>query len=484
MLVNDVHSGLNLTEVAGVVRPETVHELARVVGEAAVAGRRVAIAGARHAMGGQQFLKGETLLDLRGLDRVIAMDHERGLVTAEAGIQWPALIDAVLRMQREAFPGRPAKWGIRQKQTGADTLTLGGAAAANVHGRGLLMAPFAADIEAFTLVSPRGEVMECRRETTPELFACVLGGYGMFGPIATLTLRMTERRPLRRVVRVIDIEDAVHAAQRRIDEGFTFGDFQFDVDPESPSFLTKGVFSCYQPLGSEAGPAADAAEVGGAGGATGRRELRAEDWTELLVLAHTHKKEAFTRYAQHYLATDGQLYWSDTHQLGVYLDGYHAEVDRRLGAKCPGGEMITELYVPPERLVDFLKAAAAMLARRGAQVIYGTIRLIQPDEDTMLKWARGVRACVIFNIHVDHNAAAKAAAGEAFRDLIDLALKRGGSFYLTYHRFATREQVLTAYPELPEFAARKRAWDPEGVFGSDWWGWVEGMVGAEQPVCG
>src|SRR5690606_13412162 len=111
---------------------------------------------------------------------------------------------------------------------------------------------------------------------------------------------------------------------------------------------------------------------------------------------------AFQKYAQHYLATDGQIYWSDEHQSAVYTEGYHAELDRRLGAPCRGSEMITELYVPPERLVGFLHGAARMLTRRRAQVIYGTIRLIMRDDETVLAWARRVSACVIFNLHVDH----------------------------------------------------------------------------------
>lgn len=461
MLVNDVHSGLNATRVREIYRPVTVEELRAAVRRAATAGQSLAISGARHAMGGQQFLERAGLLDLRGLDRVLKFDHPHGLVQVEAGIQWPRLVERYLYLQREAFPDREPTWGIAQKQTGADELTLGGAVAANMHGRGLLMKPLVADIESLQIVSPRGELVACSREEHPDLFRCVVGGYGVFGPIATVTLRLARRRKLRRVVRVIDIEDAVAAAHRRIDAGFEYGDFQFDIDPASPDFLTKGVFSCYQPVGDETPITGD------------QKELSADDWVNLLHLAHTSKTEAFNRYAQHYLATDGQVYWSDLHQLGVYLGGYHAEIDRRIGAKCPGGEMITELYVPHERLIDFLKVAAAMLTRRGTPVIYGTIRLIQPDTETLLPWARGTWVCVIFNLHLERSASGAAALAPAFRDLIDLALERGGSFYLTYHRFATREQLLAAYPELPEFVRHKRVWDPASVFASDWWKWVE-----------
>jgi FAD/FMN-containing dehydrogenase len=76
---------------------------------------------------------------------------------------------------------------------------------------------------------------------------------------------------------------------------------------------------------------------------------------------------------------------------------------------------------------------------------------------------------VIFNLHVDHAPERRAAAEEAFRRLIDRALDFGGSYYLTYHRWARRDQVERAYPKLPELLRRKRELDPGELFQSDWY---------------
>ncbi len=46
---------------------------------------------------------------------------------------------------------------------------------------------------------------------------------------------------------------------------------------------------------------------------------------------------------------------------------------------------------------------------------------------------------MVTNLHVDHTAAGVAAAGEAFRAFYDLALARGGSFYLAYGRHTHRD---------------------------------------------
>ena len=73
---------------------------------------------------------------MRGMNRILDFDQERGQITVEAGATWPDLMRGYLSRQA----GNTRQWGIRQKQTGADRLTLGGAVAANIHGRGLAWA--------------------------------------------------------------------------------------------------------------------------------------------------------------------------------------------------------------------------------------------------------------------------------------------------------------------------------------------------------
>jgi len=43
------------------------------------------------------------------------------------------------------------------------------------------------------------------------------------------------------------------------------------------------------------------------------------------------------------------------------------------------------------------------------------------------------------------------ASARSFRGLIDLAITRNGSYYLTYHKFAKPEQVIACYSQFKEF---------------------------------
>lgn len=448
----DVHAQLHPVRVAEIERPDTLAALREVVLRACSTQRSLSIAGGRHSMGAQAFGTATLHVDTSALSRVLAFDPLAGLVEVEAGILWPELIE-----QLHALQGGEPAWSIRQKQTGADRLSLGGALAANVHGRGLTLRPIVQDVESFRLVDAHGNLRTCSRTENAELFRLVIGGYGLFGLVYSVRLRLARREKLERVVRVMAADELVPAFEARIATGFSYGDFQFAIDPESDDFLNRGVFSCYRPVD----PTTPIA--------THQKHIAREQWEELLHLAHVDKSEGFRRYAEHYLATDGQLYWSDTHQMSTYVDEYHTRLDARLGACAQGTEVISEVYVPRQRLATFLADARAAFRAHEADVIYGTIRLIERDDETFLPWARSDFACIVFNLHVDHTPAGTERSADAFRALIDVALEQGGCFYLTYHRFATRAQVQRAYPEFRAFLAAKLRHDPHERFQSDWY---------------
>lgn len=454
-------SRLNPTEVARVERPRDVDELVRLVRDA---GEPISVAGGRHAMGGQQFGVGTLHIDTRSLNGALALDAERGTIDVEAGIDWPALIAATHRLQPAGI-----RWGISQKQTGADDLTLGGSISANVHGRGLRMRPIVQDVEWLDVLLADGQIVRCSRDTERELFSLVVGGYGLFGIILRARLCLAPRIRLRRLVDVIDVDDAMSAIYRRVNAGCTFGDFQYSIDPDDRhAFLRRGVFPCYQPL----------ADDDPAGVDDDRADLTRDDWLKLIGLAFRDKRKAFALYSQHYLATHGRVYWSDTMQLSTYLPDYAQAVresDERTGAD--ESLIIGELYVPPPRLLDFMTEARQVLRKAGVEDIYGTIRSIYQDRETFLPWARQDYACVIFNLRTAHTPAGVAATANAFRHLHDAAIARDGSFFLTYHRFATKAQIEACYPQMPEFLRLKRRYDPAERFQSDWYRHHRAMFG-------
>jgi hypothetical protein len=146
-------------------------------------------------MGGQQFGTDTLLIDVRSLSRVVHPDHDRGIVEAEAGIEWPGLIRGYLALQS----GSGKAWVIAQKQTGA--------------------------------------AHSCSRTENQELFQLVHGGYGLFGIVVSVKLRLVPRTKVERIVEIRTPEDLIPAFEKRISDGFQYGDCQFSIERDSEDFL-------------------------------------------------------------------------------------------------------------------------------------------------------------------------------------------------------------------------------------------------------
>ncbi|PZM81354.1 MAG: hypothetical protein DKT66_19255 [Candidatus Melainabacteria bacterium] len=447
---NDVHSKLNSTKHKEIIKVVSGKEVQTLLTSEQYAGDAFSIAGGRHSMGGQQFLFDGILIDTSLLNKVVDFSPIEGLITVQSGMLWRDLVSELAKLNEKLG----CDWSIIQKPTGADDISIGGSLGSNIHGRVLGRKPFIADIERFTAILANGQRINVSRFENEELFRLAIGGYGMFCFVENITIRLIKSTKLHRRVELTNSTELVHRFEQLQAQGATYGDFQFCIDAAAPTFLSKGILSAYFPV--------DSATTDDTGGL----KLNERDWRELLSLAHTDKTRAFNMYSQHYIRTNGQIYSSQTFQLSLYVPDYHSSLDRECHVK--GSEMITELYVPKTKLHDFLETAKAALKQQCADVIYGTVRFIEKDEESFLAWAKNDFACIIFNLHVNPDQLSLLRAKNSFRTLIDIALSFSGSYYLTYHRYATREQVLAAYPQFGSFIEKKFEYDPQGKFRSTW----------------
>jgi FAD/FMN-containing dehydrogenase len=458
VLVNDLQTGLNPTWVASISRPTSAAEVRSLVKDCAKHSRAISISGSRHAAGGQQFRTDSVLLDMRAMNRVIGLDDKTGVLHVEAGIEWPELIQGYLSLQKENV-----HWGIRQKQGGADRMSIGGTVSANAHGHGLASPPIISDVEWIEMVTADGSAKKCSRKENTELFALAAGGYGLFGIITAVALRLVPRRKVRRHVEARTTAELIALIEGRTAAGAPYGYFQYSIDETSADFLRTGILTTYENVSPET-------QLG-----TESTDVDAKLLTALLEIAHRDRGSAYRRYAKLELSRDGNVEWSDLHQLSTYPAGYHQEIEKRLGADFVGADLILEVYVPRSELIPLLEEARRILLASGTPLIYGTIRFIEQDKDSYLAWAKKRYACVIFSPHSSGETQALRKTGEVCRQIIRAANKRGGSFYLTYNRFATRDELASAYPQFQEFLNLKKRYDPRETFQSDWYRHYKGL---------
>jgi len=409
-------------------------------------------------MGGQQFCDHSLHIDLRNFNRVLRFNTEKGHIEVESGIAWPALIEYLIKQQN----AEQDCWGIRQKQTGVDNVTIAGSLSSNIHGRGLNLPPFINDIESFTLINADASIYTCSRTENTELFSLVVGGYGMFGIVAHVTLRLVPRIKIQRQVEVIAVRELIENIEARMREGALYGDCQYSIHVHEDISPHPGIFSYYVPV-------PDSTTV-----ADNQKQLNEDEWGKLYKLARTDKQKAFAAYSRYYLKTSNQIYWSDTHQLSNVFKGYQDAVDVTLGT-----EMITEVYVTKDAFVPFMVEVREDFLKHEIDMTYGTIRFIKKDTESFLAWAKEDYICIVCNLHVKHTDSSIEKAKEDFRRIIDKVIQHGGCFYLTYHKWATKEQIMACYPQFVDFLKLKHKYDPTERFQSNWYRHYKEMFNQE-----
>jgi decaprenylphospho-beta-D-ribofuranose 2-oxidase len=114
------------------------------------------------------------------LNRMIAFDEATGVLECEAGTS----LDDIVRVALTRGFFLPVTPGTR-------FVTVGGAIAANVHGKNHPRAgAFGSCVESLTLMLPSGEVRGCSPTTEPEVFRATLGGMGLTGVVVSARIRL------------------------------------------------------------------------------------------------------------------------------------------------------------------------------------------------------------------------------------------------------------------------------------------------------
>ncbi len=169
---------------AAVLKPASVADVQKMIAFCRRHGVKVAARGQHHSTNGQGLSPG-LVIDMGGLSRVHAIEPTRAIV--EAGITWKSLVEQTL-----PHGLRPhGLTGFTALSIGG-TLSVGGCPMTN-HGGGL-----GDTVRALQVVTGRGEVIECSETQERDLFEAMFGGLGQCGVITRATVDLVPALPMAR----------------------------------------------------------------------------------------------------------------------------------------------------------------------------------------------------------------------------------------------------------------------------------------------
>jgi FAD/FMN-containing dehydrogenase len=131
--------------------------------------------------------------------------------------------------------------------------------------------------------------------------------------------------------------------------------------------------------------------------------------------------------------------------------------------------VLQEYFIPERGFLRFAGSMVRLLRRRGVDALNVSIRHSPADRVSMLPWAREEVFSFVLYYKQRTWTGARERVAEWTRELVELALRHGGRYYLPYQLHASVAQFARAYPEADQLRRIKRAVDPAGKFSNELW---------------
>lgn len=425
--------------------PKSIQNVQNSINYARQHNLKISIAGARHSQGGQSYATGSINLDLMNMNNVLKIDREKGLVTVQAGITWEQLQDMLHRFHLSV--------AVMQA---SNIFSVGGSLSVNVHGRDPSFGPIIETIESFKIVDCFGVVHQISRQKDPYLFSLVIGGYGLFGVVVEVTLHFVancvckkeqksmgyEKYPNYLIGSVLNnLRMQLHYARLTTIPGKHFLKEIVAVN------YTKAIPSKKDtPLLPEKNIEFNKKLL----------DLSRKLWGKIVAKVRWFFEEKITPP------------WEDVdvltrnHVMRPYVQCLVSDSDAYI-------DLLQEYFIPLNYFVYFTDQLRAWAETNSIALLNVTLRWMPKNTESVLSYSTDDTIAFVLYFTIKNNDQQKAKIEKCSQDLITVALKTGGSFYLPYQRYATRSQLLQAYPRLSEFVQAKNQFDPLNLFVSDWY---------------
>jgi len=431
-------SHLNETKVDSTVKAfedidKATAQIVQLIKLAKEQGKKISIAGAQHSMGGHTIYPDGIVLDMKGF-RYMELDSTDEYLLVGSGALWSDIIP-YLNIQDKSV-------AVMQSN---NSFSVGGSVSVNCHGWQPNSPPIASTVESFRLINADGKILNCSRTENAQLFSLVLGGYGLFGVILDVKLKVVSNKMYTAHQYVIKSADYIKEYDRLANDaniGMVYG--RININPDN--FMQEAILSTFiidsnaiiEPLQEAAFTSIRRTVFRGSANNDYGKNLR---WRAEKLSASQINGKKFSR---------NQLL---NESVEVFQNSDTAYTD-----------ILHEYFIPKDRVGNFIDSLKKIIPAYKVDLLNITVRNVKKDEDTFLKYANEEVFGFVMLFNQEKTKEAEMQMKAATQRMIDAATSLKGTYYLPYRLHATKEQMNSAYPQAKEFFLLKKKYDPAEIF--------------------
>ncbi|MDF3079149.1 MAG: FAD-binding oxidoreductase [Sphingobacteriaceae bacterium] len=437
--INDA-SRLSLTQVDSIVDvPEKKAEIIRQLKDILTYSRAkkipISVAGARHSMGGHTMYPGGIVLNMRPY-KDMQIDSVNNVLTIGSGALWEDAINYLDKYGKSI--------AVMQAFS---SFTIGGSVSVNGHGWQKDSPPISSSVISFTLMDFSGKILNCSRSENPKLFRLVIGGYGLFGIILDVKLKIVDNEELKfKYVRVNPnayISNYKKLVLNNNKVKLAFGRLRIS----EKNFLDEATLNYFERVEGKPRLLSQGSET-------------IED-TKRLVFRGTVNSEYGKRLRWDLETGVSKLLVNRTISRNDLLNESVTLIENK---DTSSTDILQEYFIPEQHFEQFINELKTVLPNRHIDLLNITIRAVAKDNDSYLNYARGNVFGFVFLFNQKKKNESEQEMKALTRQLATLAVRMDGTYYLPYRLHISKETFQTAYPQSKAFFELKLKYDPEEVF--------------------
>ncbi|WP_160725639.1 FAD-binding protein [Bacillus sp. USDA818B3_A] len=421
------------TKIEGIEKGKEVDQIVNILKKAKREGLKVSIAGKRHSQGGHTYYPDGVVLDMTSFNKILGINQKNKSIHVGSGATWDEIQNVL----------SPKGLAVKVMQS-QNIFTVGGAISVNVHGRDIKNESLDNSVNWFHLLLPNGKIVKVDPKSEPELFRDVIGGYGLFGVILDVELQVTEDEVYEIRTKKVNVEEFpeyVHSIRENPEVKMAYA--RISVAPQTlmDSMFVVEYHTTERPLTENL------------------RKLKEEQQPFLTnFLLNLSRKTSFGKDWLWYLQE--KYFLSIDKSLLSRNNAMRSESDFLLYRNQKNTDTLQEFFVPIDEYPSYVKDIHEFLKRDDINLLNFTIRYVSKDDSSLLTYAKTDMIAIVALFNHGKQTKEVERAQRSIQKMIDITLKHNGTFYLPYYPYATKKQLLEAYPTFEEFVREKKKYDP------------------------